>query len=65
MELKVYRTQARAKLPTRAHDGDAGMDFTTVRKRAPPQVNQSIQVKHFFLEQELKQKFQGYVRNKE
>tara|TARA_R100000995_G_scaffold25683_1_gene11167 strand:- start:2677 stop:3132 length:456 start_codon:yes stop_codon:yes gene_type:complete len=27
MELKVYRTQERAKLPTRAHDGDAGMDF--------------------------------------
>ena len=27
MKLKIYRTQAKAKLPTRAHDGDAGMDL--------------------------------------
>ena len=27
MKLKIYRTKARAKLPTRAHDGDAGMDL--------------------------------------
>jgi len=27
MELKVFRLRGNAKLPTRAHDGDAGMDL--------------------------------------
>ncbi len=27
MQLKVFRVRDNAKLPTRAHDGDAGMDF--------------------------------------
>ena len=31
MQLKVFRVRDNAKLPTRAHDGDAGMDFIIVR----------------------------------
>ena len=27
MQLKVFRVRDNAKLPTRAHDGDAGMDL--------------------------------------
>ena len=33
MELKVFRLRHNAKLPKRAHDGDAGMDFYFCRKK--------------------------------
>ena len=33
MDLKVFRLRHTAKLPKRAHDGDAGMDFYFCRKK--------------------------------
>ena len=33
MKLKVFRLRHTAKLPKRAHDGDAGMDFYFCRKK--------------------------------
>ena len=52
MELKIYRTQAKAKLPTRAHDGDAGMDlYYCPDKKQVDQVPIHPE-KHFFLGQE-------------
>ena len=33
MQLKVFRLRHTAKLPKRAHDGDAGMDFYFCRKK--------------------------------
>ena len=33
MDLKVFRLRHNAKLPKRAHDGDAGMDFYFCRKQ--------------------------------
>ena len=33
MKLKVFRLRHNAKLPKRAHDGDAGMDFYFCRKK--------------------------------
>ena len=34
MNLKVFRLRHNAKLPKRAHDGDAGMDFYFCRKES-------------------------------
>ena len=36
MELKVFRLRGNAKLPTRAHDGDAGMDLYYCTEKGGP-----------------------------